>query len=58
MCVKNVDKKGNIEMSCNCRKSNVNVGKSDQISDMIAHIVSSSRAGKAKIKIEIEFSDK
>ena len=58
LSVCNIDKKGEVGMSCECKKSNGQVTESDQISHMISQLVSSSRAGKAKIKIEIEFSDK
>ena len=57
LCVKNVNKKGQVSMGCDCNKRKVDVNENMEINDMIRNIVSVSRASKAKIKIEIEFAE-
>ena len=50
--------KGHVgSFSCQCNTCRVDIEKSDQVSSLIKQIVQSCQAGKAKIKIEIEFCD-
>ena len=50
--------KGDVgSFSCQCNTRRVDIEKSDQMSSLIKQIVQSRQAGKAKIKIEIEFCD-
>ena len=42
---------------CSCNQKSFDLNKSEQLSTMINELVIQGRTGKAKIKIEIEFSD-
>ena len=44
-------------LSCHCKPRHTEMGNSDQISSLIKQIVECRQTGKAKIKVEIEFSD-
>ena len=47
----------NVITNCNCKCQNFQLGDGKQLTDMINDLVSKCRSGKAKIKLEIEFSD-
>ena len=57
LCVTNIDSKGNVSAGCTCTKKEVNVNENSGIGEMLNSIVTASRMHKAKIKIEIEFSE-
>ena len=44
-------------MSCQCKSKQIQLGETDKISGMLKELINSAKEGKAKIKIEIEFSD-
>ena len=46
-----------LSMKCECQRKQFNVGNGDELARMINEIVSQRKSGKAKIKLEIEFSD-
>ena len=44
-------------MSCVCNKKQFDIDESEKLGSLITQIVSARKGGKAKIKLEIEFSD-
>ena len=44
-------------LQCLCKRESFKLEKATELSEMINHIVSQRKSGKAKIKLEIEFSD-
>ena len=54
--VKDVRNDGKFVQACECKKSNVKIGETDQIGAMLCSLIDAKRAGKATIKIEVEFS--
>ena len=55
--VSNNSKRQVPQYSCSCNQRSFDLTKSEQLSTMITDLVSQRKTGKAKIKIEIEFSD-
>ena len=48
---------GKSPMSCVCNKEQFDIDKSEKLGSLFTQIVSACKGGKAKIKLEIEFSD-
>ena len=51
------NKKGEVYQGCECKKNCMCIGQNDHISAMIQQLMQTKGHGKAKVKIEIEFSD-
>ena len=57
LCVSNASKSPKGPFNCSCKRQSFNLGDGDQLTKMIQDLVSKYKSGKAKIKLEIEFSD-
>ena len=55
--VTRVDKEGNGMHACMCKKQDLNLTNNDSLTEMIRSLVYGRGGGKAKVKLEIEFSD-
>ena len=55
--LKNVNDYGTPQFACTCHKNSLSMKESDQIGKIVEGLMSARKTGKAKVKIEIEFSD-